>query len=71
MQQNAYHLTDIHYRDKFGALLWTAPMIFKRLHRKNEVFLHDYKPYKVLRVAVADNIVHVNIVEAVAKPGSL
>lgn len=36
-------------------------MIFTRLHAIDDEFVEDYKTYVVKRVAVADNVQHVNI----------
>ncbi len=56
-----YKIDTIHYRDEFGHLLFEEPMIFKRLHGPDEELIMNYICYKVLRVAVADNIQHVNM----------
>jgi len=60
-----YKIDEIHYRDIFGRLLWKEPMIFKRLHAVDEEIVEKGKPYVVKRVAVVDNIQHVNIEEGV------
>ena len=57
-----YKIDVIHYRDEFGNLLYKEPMIFKRLHGVDEEVVMNYVKYKVIRVAVADNVQHVNMV---------
>lgn len=61
---SGYKVGKIHYRDVYGKLLWEEPMIFSRLHAVNEQFIEDSISYAVRRVAVADNIQHVNIEKA-------
>jgi hypothetical protein len=56
-----YHIAEIHYRDIYGNLLWKDPMIFSRLHAVGEDFVNDYVKYVVRRVAVADDVQHVNV----------
>jgi len=56
-----YQIEKIHYRNIYGKLLWENPMIFKRLHAVGELFIENSVEYIVRRVAVADNIQHVNI----------
>ena len=53
-------ITETHYRDYNGKLLWKEKMIFSRLHAVGEEMVSDGIEYKVRRVAVADNIEHVN-----------
>lgn len=56
-----YKIDEIHYRNIFGQLLWKEKMIFSRLHGIGEELIADCKTYIVKRVAVADNVQHVNI----------
>lgn len=58
-----YKIDTIHYRDKFGKLLYEEPMIFSSLHGVDETMVFNRTDYKVVRVAVVDNIQHVNMVE--------
>jgi len=58
-----YHVKQIDYRNIYGNLLWSTPMIFKRLHAVDEEIVNNYIHYKVERVAIAENIQHVNIRE--------
>ena len=56
-----YKITEIHYRDIYGKLLWKTEMVFSRLHGVGETLVWDYQEYTVHRVAVVDNIQHVNL----------
>ena len=56
-----YKITKIHYRDIFGKLLFKTDMLFSRLHGIGEIIVEDHTEYIVQRVAVADNIQHVNL----------
>ena len=56
-----YNITEIYYRDIHGKLLWKTKMTFKRLHSVGESLVWGYKNYIVRRVAVADNVQHVNL----------
>lgn len=56
-----YKITEIHYRDIYGNLLWKEKMIFSHLHAVGETIVENYILYRVRRVAVADDIQHVNI----------
>lgn len=58
-----YHIDKIHYRDIYGNLLFETPMVFKRLHGADEEIVMDSIWYVVKRVAVVDNVQHVNIVK--------
>jgi len=58
-----YKVDKIHYRNIYGKLLWTEKMIFKRLYAVNQSFITNSKEFIVKRVAVANNIQHVNIIE--------
>lgn len=58
-----YNIERIHYRDKFGKLLFDEPVIFKRLHGPDKEIVMNHIWYKIISVAVADNIQHVNMVE--------
>jgi len=60
-----YHITEIHYRDIYGSLLWKDKMIFSRLHGVGEEMVEKSVHYIVKRVAVADDVQHVNIEEKV------
>ena len=55
-----FEVTQTDFRDYFGKLLWSEPMIYSRLHAVGEVVVEKGKYYKIRRVAVADNIQHVN-----------
>ena len=58
---NEYAVTEIYYRNIRGDVLWTTPMMFKRLHGVGEELVWGHMRYIVKRVAVADNIQHVNV----------
>lgn len=51
----------IHYRDIYGNFLWSERMIFKRLYSVGQTFRSQSKDYLVERVAVVNNIQHLNI----------
>lgn len=51
----------IHYRDEFGRLIAEEPMIFSRLHDVDETLVLDSVKYRVVRVALASNVQHVNM----------
>lgn len=53
---------EIHYGDMDGILLWTEPMIYKRLWSVGQNFITDHKEYLVKRVSLADGIQQVNII---------
>jgi len=65
-----YNITDIHYRDMYGNLLWQEKMMFNRLFALDQDIFQDGVHYVVKRVAVADNVQHVNLwtVETSSKP---
>ncbi len=56
-----YKIDEIHYRNMFGKLLWKEKMVFVRLYAIDDEFVEDYKTYVIKRIAVADNVQHVNI----------
>lgn len=60
MKNKEFNITEIHYRDYYGKLLWKDKMIFSRLHAPGEELINDSVLYIIRRVAVADNIQHVN-----------
>lgn len=59
-----YNVRVIHYRDMYGEFLWKEPMIFKRLFAVGNSLVEDSVEYIVKRVAIADDIQHVNIERA-------
>jgi hypothetical protein len=58
-----YKIDTIHYRDIYGKLLWSEPMIFKRLFGPGQDIVENKVRYFIKRVAVVDNIQHLNIVK--------
>jgi hypothetical protein len=60
-QSSRYRVAKIHYRDLYGALLWEEPMVFRRLYATGDVIVHDGGTYIVRRVALADDIQHINM----------
>lgn len=54
-------ITEINYRNVVGTLLWTEPMIYKRLWKVGQDFVENHITYLVKRVSLADGIQHVNI----------
>lgn len=63
-----YTVERTHVRDLSGRLLFEKPMMLSRLHAIGEVFVHDKVGYVVKRVAVADDVQHVNVVPASPSP---
>jgi len=57
----SYNIKEIHFRDIYGKLMWKEAMIFKRLFGVGDGLVEDSVEYIVKRVAVADDIQHVNI----------
>ncbi len=57
----AIKINRIHYRDATGKLLWSEPMRFKRLWDVGAVLMENYRHYRVLRVALANDVQHVNL----------
>jgi protein gp37 len=43
--------------------VWNPVVCFKRLHGVDEKIVDEYVHYIVKRVAIADNIQHVNLIE--------
>lgn len=56
-----YNITEVHYRDIYGKLIWKDNIVFRSLWGVGNELVHDSKNYIVRRVAVADEIQHVNI----------
>jgi hypothetical protein len=61
-----YDVTQTHFRDLYGRLLWTEPLQEEyRLYELEEVILNRSsegpKEFLVKRVALAENIQHVNL----------
>jgi hypothetical protein len=56
-----YEITEIHWRDKFGTLMWIEPMVFSRLFGRGDVITEKRHAYHVLRVAIADHVQHINL----------
>lgn len=54
-------IKEIHYRDMDGKLLFSEPMIFKRLYAVGQSLIEDSTEYEVMRVAIADGVQHVNV----------
>lgn len=56
-----YNIKEVHYRDIYGKLIWKDNIVFRSLWGVGNELVHDSKEYIVRRVAVADNVQHVNI----------
>lgn len=54
-------ITEIYYRSVVGTLLWTEPMIYKRLWAVGQDFVAKHIIYLVKRVSLVDGIQHVNV----------
>lgn len=61
MPEDKYHIKEVHYRDLYGNLIWKDNIVFRHLWGVGNELVHDYKTYFVRRVAVADDVQHVNI----------
>jgi len=59
--EGEYNIEWIHYRNMYGEFLGKEPMFFKRLWGVGNEFIANYKRYVVRRVAIVDNVQHVNI----------
>lgn len=56
-----YNIKEIHYRDIYGKFLWKEPMIFSNLYAIGDELTENRVEYRVRRVAVVDDVQHVNI----------
>lgn len=56
-----YDVKRVHYRDRYGKLLWSEKMDTGRLYAVGQTFVVKSVEYEVLRVAVANDIQHVNV----------
>jgi hypothetical protein len=55
------NIKKIHYRNVYGRLLWEEPMVFSSLQGAGEDIVKNYIRYRVKRVAVVDDVQHVNL----------
>lgn len=62
MVKGKYKIDTVHYRDEFGNLIFEESMIFSKLFAIGDEIIQDKIAYKVTRVAVVDNIQHVNMI---------
>jgi hypothetical protein len=60
-QKGKYHITRTHYRDMYGNFLWSEIFIWKRLNAIGQDVVEKGVYYIVKRVAVVNNIEHVNL----------
>lgn len=57
-----YDIRETHFRDVYGRFLWAEPTKEDfRLFNVGEEFIIDEVKYRVERIAVVDNVQHVNI----------
>jgi hypothetical protein len=57
-----YDIRETHFRDVYGRFLWAEPIKEDfRLFNVGEEFIIDEVKYRVERIAVVDNVQHVNI----------
>jgi hypothetical protein len=57
-----YDIRETHFRDVYGRFLWAEPINEDfRLFNVGEEFIIDEVKYRVERIAVVDNVQHVNI----------
>ena len=57
-----YDITNTHFRDLSGRLLWVEPLKEEnRLYGLGETFALDEIRYKIERMAIVDNTQHLNI----------
>jgi hypothetical protein len=61
LEVKMYNVKEVHYRDVFGKLIWKDNIVFRRLWGVGNELVHESKQYIVRRVAVADEVQHVNI----------
>jgi hypothetical protein len=61
MTNGGFKVTEIHWRDRFGTLMWIEPMNLSRLFGRGDVISEKGNGYVVMRVAVADHIQHINL----------
>ena len=59
--RDAPHVTRCDYRDLHGKLIWTEPMVMARMDAIGDVIIHERVHYRVMRVALADEVQHVNL----------
>lgn len=55
------NIKQIDYRDEKRKLLWSEPMIYRRLFGVGQIIIENYLRYKVKRVAIVDGIQHLNL----------
>lgn len=56
-----YKVETTQYMDAYGNILWSEPMVFKRLWLVGQTFIENYIKYKVIRVAIAGKFQFVNV----------
>jgi len=57
-----YNITISHFRDIYGNLLWPEPLDEEnRLYEIGEVHTRGAGDFRIVRVAIADHIQHVNV----------
>ena len=56
-----YKVKTTRYLDIYGNILWSEPMVFKRLWMVGQTFIENYIQYKVIRVAITGTLQIVNV----------
>lgn len=59
-----YNITQTHFRDQYGRLLWAKPLEEEhRIYRIGETFRGEsgMTEYRVEMVAIAEHVLHVNL----------
>lgn len=56
-----YKVETTQYMDTYGNILWSEPIVFKRLWLVGQTFIQDFVKYKVIRVAIAGELQIVNV----------
>ena len=47
--------------DVYGNILWSEPMVFKRLWIVGQTFIENYIKYKIVRVAITGTVQIANV----------
>jgi hypothetical protein len=63
MEEKKPSIKENHFRDMVGTLLWKEPMQLSRLYGKGDIITDKGVTYTVFRVAVADEVQHINIIK--------
>lgn len=56
-----YKVETTRYLDIYENVLWSEPMVFKRLWMIGQTFIENYIKYKIVRVAISGKFQIVNV----------